>query len=80
MKLSPVVTSRLGLSKFFFTVLSMLFILVAHISAIDDTLEDLRKESQVTAESVGKESLLHQEPESNPPADIEKRLQVVEER
>jgi len=80
MKLSPVATPRLGLSKFFLAVLLMLSAQVAHISAIDDTLEDLRKESQVTAESVGKESLLYKDPGSNLPADIEKRLQVVEER
>jgi len=68
------------MSKFFLAVLLMLCALVAHICAIDDTLEDLRRESQMTAESVGKESLLYQDPGSNLPADIAKRLQAMEER
>jgi len=55
-------------------VLLMLPVCVVQIFARDETLEELHRESQVTAESVGKQ------PESDRGLDIAKLLQAMEER
>ena len=58
----------------------MLYVLVAHISAMDGTLEEPGRENQVNTESVGEESFLYQDRGLNLPTDIKKLLKAMEER
>ena len=74
MKLSPAAAPCLSMSMCFMAVLLMLPVCVVQIFARDETLEELHRESQVTAESVGKQ------PESDRGLDIAKLLQAMEER
>jgi len=76
MKFSPAVPTRLSMSMCFVAVFLMLSVCVVQIFARDETLEELHRESQVTAESVEKQSLLYQDRE----LDIAKLLQAMEER
>ena len=74
MKLSPAAAPCLSMSMCFMAVLLMLPVCVVQIFARDETLEELHRESQVTAESVGKQS------GSDRGLDIAKLLQAMEER
>ena len=58
----------------------LLSVSVAHISAVDGTLEEPGRENQVTTESVGVESPLYQDQGINLSADIKKLLKAMEER
>ena len=80
MKLSQDVPIRLSMSRCFVAVLLMLSVSVAHISAMDGTLEEPGREDQVNTESVGEESSLYQDRGFNLPADIKKLLKAMEER
>jgi len=75
MKWSQEVPTHLGLPKCFLAVLLMLSVLVAHSSAMDGTLEEPGKESQV-----GEETLSYQDRGSDLPPDIKKLLKSMEER
>ena len=75
MKLSPAAAPCLSMSMCFMAVLLMLPVCVVQIFARDETLEELHRESQVTAESVEKQSLYQDRG-----LDIAKLLQAMEER
>ena len=75
MKFSPAVPTRLSMSMCFVAVVLMLSVCVVQIFARDETLEELHRESQVTAESVEKQSLYQDRG-----LDIAKLLQAMEER
>ena len=75
MKLYPAVPTRLSMSMCFVAVFLMLSVCVVQIFARDETLEELHRESQVTAESVEKQSLYQDRG-----LDIAKLLQAMEER
>ena len=87
MKSSQAVTPRGGVR--FVAVLLMCCSTLVHISALDETLEGLRRGkvqnservSADGAEAAGKESLLHRERRAlKNVAELEKRLQAMEER
>ena len=87
MKSAPAVTPRAGVR--FVAVLLMCCATLAQISAIDETPEGLRRGevqnservSADHAETTGKESLLHRERRAvKNIAELEKRLQAMEER
>ena len=83
MKSSPAVTSRSGVR--FVAVLLMCCATLVHISAMDETPEGLRRgedqNSKRVVEAAGKDSLLHRERRAvKNIAELEKRLQAMEER
>jgi len=75
MKFSPAVPTRLSMSMCFVAVVLMLSVCAVQIFARDETLEEMHRESQVTAESVEKQSLYQDRG-----LDIAKLLQAMEER